>query len=318
MAKPRVFISSTFYDLRVVRSDIERFIKDTGYDPVLNEKGSIPYGSEEKLEEYCYREIDKCDILVSIIGGRLGSDSYSEPYSISQMELKTALKQTKQVYIFIENSVLAEYETYQLNEQNDDIKYRFVNDIRIYKFIKEIRQLPSNNTIMGFSTSEDIVNQLKEQWAGLFQRYLHEQSIRNELLLLDNIQSTVKTLNQLVTYLSESKKKGEESVIEILLSNHPAFSYLKKITNTPYRIYFQNFSEMVTWLEARQYKRQDDDFTRNEEDPYIFTDKNNKITIARALFDESNQLKVITPEKWDNELIKIKSIGEDFTDDIPF
>jgi hypothetical protein len=28
MAKPRVFISSTFYDLRHLRADLERFIKE--------------------------------------------------------------------------------------------------------------------------------------------------------------------------------------------------------------------------------------------------------------------------------------------------
>jgi hypothetical protein len=37
MAKPRIFVSSTFYDLRQIRSDLERFIKEIGYEPVLNE-----------------------------------------------------------------------------------------------------------------------------------------------------------------------------------------------------------------------------------------------------------------------------------------
>jgi len=55
MAKPRIFISSTFFDLKQVRSDIDRFIKDLGYEPVLNELGSIPYGKNDKLEEYCYK-----------------------------------------------------------------------------------------------------------------------------------------------------------------------------------------------------------------------------------------------------------------------
>ena len=47
MARPRVFISSTFYDLKQVRSDLERFVKDMGYDPVRHERGHIPYGSKE-------------------------------------------------------------------------------------------------------------------------------------------------------------------------------------------------------------------------------------------------------------------------------
>ena len=86
MAHPRVFISSTYYDLKNVRADLERYIKDRGFDPVLNERGQIPYGNEEKLEEYCYREIENCDILVSIIGGRHGSSSSHDPYSISHQQ----------------------------------------------------------------------------------------------------------------------------------------------------------------------------------------------------------------------------------------
>jgi hypothetical protein len=53
MAKPRVFISSTFYDLRQVRTDIDTFIENLGYEAVKNEDGDIPYGKEDALEEYC-------------------------------------------------------------------------------------------------------------------------------------------------------------------------------------------------------------------------------------------------------------------------
>lgn len=39
MAKPRVFISSTFYDLRQVRQDLDQFIMSLGYGNY-----SAPYG----------------------------------------------------------------------------------------------------------------------------------------------------------------------------------------------------------------------------------------------------------------------------------
>ena len=102
MAHPRIFISSTYYDLKSVRADLERYIKDRGFDPVLNERGQIPYGSDEKIEEYCYREIEHCDILVSIIGGRFGSSS--------SHEFKTAIGLGRPVYIFVEKFVLAQKE----------------------------------------------------------------------------------------------------------------------------------------------------------------------------------------------------------------
>ena len=41
MAKPRIFISSTFYDLRQIRSELDLFIQTLGYDTILSEKGNI-------------------------------------------------------------------------------------------------------------------------------------------------------------------------------------------------------------------------------------------------------------------------------------
>lgn len=113
MAKPRVFISSTFYDLKQIRADLDNFIQSLGYDVVRNEEGAIPYGTNFKLEDYCYKEINSVDILVAIIGGRFGSESdVNSKYSISNQEIKTAIEHNKQVYIFIEKDVDSEYYTY--------------------------------------------------------------------------------------------------------------------------------------------------------------------------------------------------------------
>ena len=68
-------------------------------------------------------------------------------WSISNEELRTAIKHNKQVYIFIDKSVLTEYEVYAVNKENTTIKYRFADDIRIYQFIEEIKGLASNNNI---------------------------------------------------------------------------------------------------------------------------------------------------------------------------
>jgi hypothetical protein len=88
MAKTRVFISSTYYDMRNIRNELERFIRAQGYEPVLFERGHVPYGTKEKLEDDCYREISTCDILINIVGGRFGTESKDLKHSISQIELK--------------------------------------------------------------------------------------------------------------------------------------------------------------------------------------------------------------------------------------
>ena len=75
MAKPRIFLSSTFYDLRQIREDLEQMIRELGYESVRHETGAIPYSRKEPLESSAYREVDLCDIMVSIIGGRFGTQS---------------------------------------------------------------------------------------------------------------------------------------------------------------------------------------------------------------------------------------------------
>ena len=152
MAKPRVFVSSTFYDLRQVREGLDRFISGLGYEAVLHETGNVAYGKDSPPETYVHREIQLCDILICIIGGRYGAESQEQPgSSITQLELHTAIENLVQVFIFIEQQVYSEYNTYLINKATENIKYSFVDDHRIYEFIELIHNLPKNNPIGALS-----------------------------------------------------------------------------------------------------------------------------------------------------------------------
>jgi hypothetical protein len=318
MAKPRIFISSTYFDLKNVRADLERFIKTQGFDPVLNERGHIAYGSREKLEEYCYKEIQLSDILVSIIGGRYGSQSKIESHSISNNELKTAIELGKQVYIFIDKNVHSEFRTYERNKENKSISYASVDDQKIFSFIEEIQSLPTNNPIADFETSSDITDYLKLQWAGLFQRLLAEHSKQKEINALEEIKSTARTLNQLVDYLVEERKNGDQAFKEILLANHPAFSELQTLLTIPYRIFFSNIKELNELLKARSFKPVAPDAwdgPENHEWLNSKTSPNQLLKINSDLFDEEEKLKIITPDQWSESFVRIVDYSDDFADD---
>lgn len=131
MAKPRIFISSTYYDLKHIRSSLELFIDSIGYEPVLSEKGDIAYAFDQPLDESCYREAASADILVLVVGGRYGSEASGEKKtdkkffdrydSITKKEFDTAYVSDVPIYILIESGVYAEYQTYLRNKESQKI-----------------------------------------------------------------------------------------------------------------------------------------------------------------------------------------------------
>ena len=54
MAKPRVFLSSTYYDLKHVRERIERFLVNFGMEPVLFENDNVTFEFNKPLDLSCY------------------------------------------------------------------------------------------------------------------------------------------------------------------------------------------------------------------------------------------------------------------------
>lgn len=319
MAKPRIFLSSTFYDLKQIRSDLNQFIESLGYETIRNEEGNIPYGKEEALEEYCYKEIKNVDILISIIGGRFGSESKRNNSSISNLELKTAIKEGKQVYIFIEKHVYAEYETYLLNKDTP-VKFRYVDDIRIYKFIEEIKSLGSNNNIKNFETASEITIYLKEQFAGLFQRFLENQSRIKEVSLINNLEKTANTLNKLVNYISEENKDKTKEINQILTINHPLVNEIKNELNIKYNFYIEGINDLNLLLEARGYENDlfSDDgeyfYWEKNDNRYVFT-----IRISREIF-EDNKLKFLKTNEWEERFFQTNTadIRTEEPDDLPF
>lgn len=322
MAKPRVFISSTFYDLRYVRGDIERFVRELGYEPVQYEVGGVSYSAKAPLEESAYHEIAFCDIIVCVIGGRYGTDSSTREGSITQNELKEALARGVQVYAFVEQNVLTEHETYKLNKGSPETQYRYVDNVKVFEFIEKIYALPQNNPIIPFQTSADISAYLQTQWAGLFQRFLQEEKRLSEIKVLDEMKSVSSTLQQLVKFLTEERRNKDEAIQNILLANHPAFRRFAELTRTPYRVFFSNEKELDDWLDARLYKRIGPDNLDVGSIAEWTNSASNKdvkfITLKETIFDEDGKLKPYSVENWDDEWLEQAIYSVDESEPIPF
>jgi hypothetical protein len=317
MAKPRVFLSSTYYDLYQSREDIERFVRSLGYDCVRHESGAIPYARDAKLESAAYREVELCDVLVTIIGGKFGSESKDvEGSSITQNEITRALEKGIQVYIFVEQNTLTEYNVWKLNKGNDTIKFRYADDARIYSFLDKLYSLPQNNPITGFKTISDVTEFLREQWAGLFQRYLSNQQRLTEVAIVEDMRGVAATLREMVDFLSHSNQDKDEALQAIMSVNNPIFSRLANLTNTKYRVYFTNRDEMIAWLNARQYEPGEHDSYAEDSTEEWYNSSRGWLEFKRDFFDENGTLINFNSSKWNDDwIVAVKPLPKNKNDD---
>jgi hypothetical protein len=218
MAKPRVFISSTYYDLKHIRASLENFLESLGFEPILSEKGDIAYTPEAPLDESCYREAEHADIFVLIIGRRYGSAASGEAEepdgtffqrynSITRMEYESAVRNGVPTYILLERSVDTEYQTYLLNKDREDVKYAHAQSVNIFTLIEEIRSTHKGNPIQTFDGYADIEEWLREQWSGYFRELLQRNTSQQQIASLT---SQVAELRQ----VSETLRSYMETVVK--------------------------------------------------------------------------------------------------------
>ena len=219
MAKPRIFVSSTYYDLKHIRNSLDAFVTSLGYEPVLFESGDIPFRHDQPIDDSCYAEIGTCHMLVLIIGSRYGShvssegpvtearearvenDAFFQHYnSITRREYETARKRGIPIFIFVEKNVLAEYQTYKVNRENKSIRYAHVQNINVFRLLDDILIQRQNNFIREFDHFDDISAWLRDQWAGLFADALTR---RTGEVALHDLASQIHNLAQVSNVLKE-------------------------------------------------------------------------------------------------------------------
>lgn len=116
MAKPRVFISSTCYDLSEVRDKLEKFIESMGYEPVRSDKGNVPYDPAIHTFDACLNEVRRCHMLVLVIAGRYGGTVDAEgKISITRNEYRAAKELGIPIFTVVKNDVIIEKRTYSNN-----------------------------------------------------------------------------------------------------------------------------------------------------------------------------------------------------------
>lgn len=205
MAIPRVFISSTCYDLKYIRENLKYFIKTVGYDPVLSEEGTVFFNPGLDTHESCLAEVPNCQIFVLIIGGRFGTKFKDTVQSITNAEYREAVHLRIPVFALVDQSVYNDFHLFQKNRENTYIDpakiiYPSVDNIMIFTFIDEVRSHAVNNALVPFNDFNDIESYLRQQWAAMMYSFL---SSENEHSRVSDALEAVKNMNARIEMLSK-------------------------------------------------------------------------------------------------------------------
>lgn len=239
MAIPRVFISSTCYDLKHIRESLKYFIKTVGYDPVLSDDGDVYYNPSAHTHDSCLKEVETCQLFILIIGGRYGGTFTGKETSITNNEYKEAVKNNIPVFALIENAVYSDHYVFATNKKNNpeianQIEYPSVDNVKIFDFIDEVRRNVKNNAIFPFGNFSDIEGYLKKQWAGMMY----------DFLLQRNSEDASKITNRLLDDLSLATKKSQE-LIKVLLKATNSDEAEKTIEQVDYKVEAENFVRLI-------------------------------------------------------------------------
>ena len=229
MAIPRVFISSTCYDLKHIRESLKYFVKTIGYEPVLSDEGDVFYSPDIHTHESCLKEVETCQIFILIIGGRYGGKFIHNETSITNNEYKTAIENNTPIFALVEQSVYSEHLVFSTNKkQHADIAHRIaypsVDNVKIFEFIDEVRKQIKNNAIYSFKDFSDIESYLKKQWAGMMYDFITNRNSNDRAMLtnrlLDDLSLATKKTEELLKLIArqsagETSEQVEEKIEQI-------------------------------------------------------------------------------------------------------
>ena len=251
MPTPRIFVSSTWYDLRYVRENLKYFISSIGYDPILSEEGNIFYDPKQNIQDACLAEVSSCQMFVLIIGGRFGSKYKNTNKSITNKEFEGASKSKIPVFSLVERPVYENYRTWLLNKSNEnidenEIDYSGVDSPKIFSFIEEVQSASINNALIPFDNIDDIKSYLKQQWAGMLYQYITTESqinrVDDTLITLKQMNEKIEVIAKQILESSTPKEKVKLTEIKLkimdLISSGVKSNFFLRTIRSEYNIVF--------------------------------------------------------------------------------
>jgi hypothetical protein len=164
MHQLKIFVSSTCYDLKQIRKDLQEFISLMGYQPIMSEFDSFPVDPNDDTVANCIRNVEAADLFVLVIGGRYGY-VLENGKSITNMEYIYARKKGIPVFVYINREVITGLGLYKDNPKGNFKS--LVDNSNVFDFVNEVRTV-NQQWCYDFDHAQDISSNLKIRFSHLF------------------------------------------------------------------------------------------------------------------------------------------------------
>lgn len=160
-----MFVSSTCYDLKQIRTDIKDFVESLGIQPILSEYDFFPVNPDLNAIENCLKVVeDSADLFLLVVGGRYGS-IIEQDKSVTNMEYLRARAKGIPIYVFVEKSIINILPVWK---QNKEVEFKGVVDSpKLFEFVNSLMSI-DGIWVFPFELAQDITRTLKKQLAYLF------------------------------------------------------------------------------------------------------------------------------------------------------
>ncbi len=258
MAGPKVFISSTCFDLKPIRDNLDKFIRSLGFDPVRSDKGSVVYDPTKRADEAAVSAVGTCDMLVLIVGGRYGSVPLDKTASVTNAEYRAAIDNKIPVFALVDSEVNNAFRLWKENQSNtevdvDRINFPGVESCNVFRFLDEVQSASVNNAVYPFGSFDEIEHYLRQQWSGMFQDLLTDRKkvaeVSDTLTLLQQVGERIEFIAQRM--LSTTGNEETIGFIQLMkrLSRAESIAWLVRnnLSVTPYDVLkHESFPECIT------------------------------------------------------------------------
>lgn len=172
--KPRVFISSTCYDLSEVRVHIHGYLLERGMEPLRSDAKGFVLPPRVGLVEGLLRLVGSAHFFILVIGGEHGWNPGKSAKSITNKEYDKARKDGIPIFPFVHKNVWTLWETHRTSKGLQGSLKPHVNDVRVFDFISKVAKADKDNFISKFESAKDITDTLTAHFAQCLALYADE------------------------------------------------------------------------------------------------------------------------------------------------